>query len=74
MPAGLHIDREKPLNSTTPAYSEQIIVSTGKADWTSKIEDDADGELVRYLRSYIGPERKYANVSIHTYFVQSAHH
>lgn len=47
-----------------PAYAEQVLVSTGKSDWTSKIEDDPEGELVRQLRTIIGPKGKYSDVRL----------
>ncbi|QIX01512.1 hypothetical protein AMS68_007029 [Peltaster fructicola] len=61
MPGGLEIDHEKPLGGTMPAYAEQVLISTGKGDWNSKIEDDTDGKLVRHLRSFIAPKGKYSN-------------
>ena len=39
-PAGLAIDREKPLKKTVPPYTRHIVLCTGKSDWTSKIDDD----------------------------------
>ncbi|OCL12929.1 hypothetical protein AOQ84DRAFT_284152 [Glonium stellatum] len=62
-PEGLEIDREQPLNGTMAAYSEQILVCTGKDDWKSKIEDEEGehGELVRQLRALLGRGGKFCD-------------
>ena len=63
MPPGLDIDRELPLNGTMAAYAENILVSTGRSDWHSKIEDDGGAVLVRQLRKYLLRGGKYSDVS-----------
>jgi hypothetical protein len=55
-PADLDIDRKTPLLNTMAAYSSQVILSTGKTDWHSTIEQDsgATGTFVSGLKSVIG--------------------
>lgn len=36
----LDIDRGTPLKGTMPKYNTQVLVSTGKHDWNSKIESE----------------------------------
>ena len=64
-PAGLDIEREQGINGSMPAYAEQVLISTGKDDWTSRIEDDEGGALVRQIKSFLGRDGKYSDVSIH---------
>ncbi|CRG88770.1 leucyl-tRNA synthetase [Talaromyces islandicus] len=65
MPEGLPIDHQRPLNATMAPYTQQILVSTGKPDWTSRIEDDGEGEswgdLIRGIKSLFGRGGKYAD-------------
>lgn len=44
MPEGLEIDHSKPLNGTMAAYSEQVLICTGKQDWMSRIEEENSGD------------------------------
>ncbi|OAL55485.1 Sucraseferredoxin-like protein, partial [Pyrenochaeta sp. DS3sAY3a] len=55
-PADLDIDRKARLLNTASAYSEQVIICTGKEDWASNIEHEegATGEFVKGLKSVIG--------------------
>jgi hypothetical protein len=63
-PAGLDIEREQNINGSMPAYAEQVLISTGKDDWTSRIEDDEEGgAFVRQIKSFLGQDGKYSNVS-----------
>lgn len=62
MPEGLDIEHEKSLHGTAPLYHEQILISTGKADWTSRIEDDTHGRLAKELKTLLGPKGKYFDV------------
>jgi hypothetical protein len=63
-PAGLDIEREQGINGSMPAYAEQVLISTGKEDWTSRIEDDEEGgAFVRQIKSFLGKDGKYSNVS-----------
>ncbi|CAL8584039.1 hypothetical protein XPA_009647 [Xanthoria parietina] len=43
VPSDLAIDRIKPLNNTVPYYNQHIIISTGKSDWESRIENESEG-------------------------------
>ena len=52
-PSGLDIDRDTPLLGTMPRYSTHVVVSTGRNDWSSRIEFDASAAaavLKRLLR------------------------
>ncbi|PNS14416.1 hypothetical protein CAC42_3702 [Sphaceloma murrayae] len=61
MPPGLEIDHEASLNNTIASYAENILISTGRSDWKSRIEDDDDAVLVRELKKLIGRGGKYAD-------------
>ncbi|KAI4730828.1 hypothetical protein E4T49_01177 [Aureobasidium sp. EXF-10728] len=58
-PPGLDIDRESKLNGTMPAYAEQVIISTGRTDWKSRIQEDEDSALVNQLAKLTGPKGKF---------------
>lgn len=45
-----------------PSYAEQVLVSTGKNDWTSRIEDDEGSGLVRQIKKFLGRDGKYYDV------------
>ena len=64
-PAGLDIERESSLNGSMPTYAEHVIVSSGKGDWKSKLEDEdgPEGVVRRHLKQYMGPGGKFYNVS-----------
>ena len=51
------------LNGSMAAYAEQILISTGREDWKSKIEDEDEGVLVRQLKGFLGRNGKYSDVS-----------
>ncbi|KAF7586388.1 hypothetical protein BBP40_008954 [Aspergillus hancockii] len=65
MPEGLPIDYDQPLNGTMAAYAQQVLISTGQRDWTSRIEDDgkshAWGHLARGLKRLLGRGGRYAD-------------
>ncbi|KAK4936337.1 hypothetical protein LTR10_022765 [Elasticomyces elasticus] len=42
MPEGLDIDRKNVLNGTISPHAQHLVVSSGRSDWTSKIEDEKD--------------------------------
>ena len=67
LPEGLPIDHEQALNGTMAAYAQQLLICTGQRDWTSRIEEDGQGqswgEMVRGLKSLLGRGGKYADVS-----------
>ncbi|KAK1760962.1 Sucrase/ferredoxin-like-domain-containing protein [Echria macrotheca] len=55
LPDGLEIDRTTPFGHSMPRYDEQVVICTGKTDWPSRIEDDADGHnLAADLKKLIG--------------------
>lgn len=66
MPPDLDIDMSKSLDGTMAAYSDQIIISTGQADWKSKIEDEKDtapwGSVVSEMKTMLGPKGRYHDV------------
>lgn len=62
-PQGLDIDHEKQLRGTVPSYAEHVVVSTGRSDWPSKIEDDAEVPLVAALKTKLGRDGIFSNVS-----------
>lgn len=73
MPPDLDIDMEKKLNGSIAAYSEHVIVSTGQADWKSRIEDEKDtapwGEIVASTRTLLGPKGRLHDVSSYQSFL-----
>ncbi|KAL2760835.1 hypothetical protein ACRALDRAFT_1073482 [Sodiomyces alcalophilus JCM 7366] len=59
-PEGLEIDRTSPLNGVMAGYAEQVLVCTGRDDWTSRIEDENGGEnLAADLKGLYGLGGKY---------------
>jgi len=40
MPEGLDIDRKNVLNGTMSPHAQHLVVSSGRSDWASKIEDE----------------------------------
>lgn len=66
MPPDLDIDTTKTLDGTMAAYSEQILISTGQADWQSKIEDEKDtapwGNVVSEIKDMLGPKGRFHDV------------
>lgn len=65
MPEGLDIEREQNIGSSMAAYAEQVLISTGRNDWKSKIEDEeegADGAFVRQLKGLLGKGGKFSDV------------
>ena len=64
-PIGLDIEREQPLNGTMASYAEQVLISTGRSNWKSRIEEEEEeGVLVRQLKAYLGPKGKYSDVCL----------
>ncbi|RYP09957.1 hypothetical protein DL765_008271 [Monosporascus sp. GIB2] len=69
MPEGLELDKEGNLNGLISNYAEQVLVCTGREDWTSRIEDDDSGDnLAADLKELIGRGGVYSdpfhNVSV----------
>lgn len=47
-----------------PAYSEQVLICTGRDDWESRIEDEEDGKnLAARIKRMMGREGAYFDVS-----------
>ena len=63
-PLGLDIDYQKPLGGTVPSYAQHVVVSTGRSNWPSKIEDDTELPLVTALKTKLGRDGKFSNVSL----------
>jgi hypothetical protein len=61
-PSNLDIDYERPLNGTMATYVQQVLISTGKGDWTSRIEEDESGELARGLKRLLVRSGRYSDV------------
>jgi len=65
MPKGLDIDHKKQLFGTVPPYTHHVVIRTGRDDWSSRIEDEKDGERVNFakaLKGLVGPGGKYHDV------------
>ena len=62
MPPDLDIEREQNINGSMAAYAEQVLISTGKADWMSKTEEDETSVLLRQLRDLLVRDGKYSDV------------
>ncbi|KAF2274235.1 uncharacterized protein EI97DRAFT_422724 [Westerdykella ornata] len=56
MPPDLDIDRKSPLLHTMAPYTEQVVICTGKDDWSSRIEDEQSdsGDFLRGIKGIIG--------------------
>lgn len=65
MPEGLDIDFKSNLNGVISGYAEQVLVCTGRDDWTSRIEDECDGDnLAADLKELFGRGGRYSDVSV----------
>ncbi|KLO11261.1 hypothetical protein SCHPADRAFT_999075 [Schizopora paradoxa] len=53
------VDMESVMRGSVKPYQRQVLISTGKADWTSKIELDF-GSLAYHLSGYSGSKRKHS--------------
>ncbi|GAB7365000.1 hypothetical protein MBLNU230_g5783t1 [Neophaeotheca triangularis] len=77
MPSGLDIEQEQNLNGSLASYAEQVLISTGKEDWTSKIEDEEDAGFLRLLKGMLGRGGKFAdpyhNVMISNSSIEPTH-
>ena len=53
-------------------YAQQVLISTGRSDWTSRIEDDGKGEawgdFGRNLKAMLGRGGKYSDVRRYVLF------
>lgn len=65
-PADLDIDRTKSLNGTMSPYAQHLIVSTGRKDWTSRIEDERDtapwGRFTAEMKQVLGRGSEFHDV------------
>lgn len=65
MPEGLPIDHEGKLNGLISNYAEQVLICTGRSDWSSRIEEDSSGDnLAADLKELIGRGGTYSDVSL----------
>ncbi|KAL7625384.1 Altered inheritance of mitochondria protein 32 [Parahypoxylon ruwenzoriense] len=69
MPWGSGIDKSANLNGLMAAYAQQVLICTGKDDWTSRIEEENSGDnLAADLKELIGRGGMYSdpyhNISI----------
>jgi hypothetical protein len=63
MPEGLEIDHSKNLNGTMAAFSEQVLICTGKDDWLSRIEEENSGDnLAADIKELLGRGGIYSDV------------
>ena len=63
MPAGLEIEQDANINGSMAPYAEQVLISTGRSNWISRVEDDnEDGVLLRQMKALLGLKGKYRNV------------
>lgn len=58
----MDIEREQNISGSMAAYAEQVLISTGRNDWKSKIEEEDEGVLVKQLRSFLMRGGKYVDV------------
>lgn len=72
MPEGLEINYEKPLNNTMAAHAMQVLVCTGKPDWTSRIEEERNGDNLAADLKELLVKGEYSDVSIVTFSYYSS--
>ena len=61
------IDHKSTLNGTISAHSQHLIISTGRHDWSSRIEDESDngtswGKVTGDLKSLLGRKGEFHDV------------
>ena len=61
-PTNLDIDRDRPLSGTMAPHTRHVVISTGKVDWKSRIEDEEGPNLARELKALLGPKGPYHDV------------
>jgi hypothetical protein len=65
LPKGFEIDHSKKLNGTMAAFSEQVLICTGKDDWESNIVDENAGDnLAADIKELVGRGGIYADVCV----------
>lgn len=62
VPTKLDIEREQDLSGSMAAYAEHVLISTGKGNWASRIENDAENATARLLKHAIGPKGRFSDV------------
>lgn len=64
LPCNLCIDRTTPLANTIPLHAQHLVLSTGCADWPSRIEngDSNPSEMARGLKELLGRRGEYFDV------------
>lgn len=68
MPEGFEIEYSKPLNGTMAPYAEQVLICTGKEDWTSRIEEENSGDnLAADIKELLGRGGIYSDVRVQDY-------
>jgi hypothetical protein len=68
VPEGLGIERERNISGSMAAHAEQVLISTGRSNWKSRIEDEEgtpDAALVKQLKKFLGRGGKYSDVGAH---------
>lgn len=64
LPEGLEIDHARPLSGTMAAYTEQVLICTGKDDWMSRIEEENSGDnLAADIKELMGRGGMYSDVN-----------
>ncbi|OCT45660.1 sucrase/ferredoxin-like family protein Fmi1 [Cladophialophora carrionii] len=63
-PLDQEIDHKNSLNGTISAHSQHLIISTGRSDWTSRIEDEREngtswGKVVGDLKALLGRKGEF---------------
>lgn len=58
----MEIERDVNLNGSMASYAEQVLISTGRNDWKSRIEEEEDAVLVRQLKKLLLRGGKYVDV------------
>jgi prenyl protein peptidase len=61
------IDHKNTLNGTISAHSQHLIISTGRSDWMSRIEDESEngtswGKVVGDLKTLLGRKGEFHDV------------
>jgi hypothetical protein len=65
MPLASKIDHSRPLNGTMAAYSEHVLICTGKEDWPSRIEEENSGDnLAADIKELVGRGGVYSDVNL----------
>lgn len=62
LPCGLCIDRDRSLANTAPPYNQHVVISTGRDDWASRIEDGEGSNLAKGLKELLGRNGEFHDV------------